>query len=437
MAGNTMDAVFRESLKAIKPEEQEFTEADETIKHINSLLRQKGIKAECMAGGSYAKGTILKDDFDIDLFVRFDYSYKDKGISEMLGKALEPLHPELVHGSRDYFQVRKDYQMKKIKGKAKSSGKGSLQDSLLFEIIPVLMIDDYKQAVNVTDMSPLHVSYAKKKFAEKPGLADEIRLAKQFCKSIGVYGAESYIRGFSGHVLDLLVIYYGSFEALLLQAAVWGSRVIIDLENHLAEPLKQLNKAKTESPLIIVDPVQPDRNAAASISKEKFELFKSKAKEFLESPSINFFKIKKLSIGELKKKAGKEILLLLKVKPLEGNKDIVGTKVMKAFEHIEKQLKKHEFKVLEAGWEFGVEQSIIYYILKKEKMKSTVVMIGPPAREKKDAKRFKAKHPRVFEDNGRLYAEEKRQYMTPEELVKDLIRDNYVKERVRQVSICK
>jgi tRNA nucleotidyltransferase (CCA-adding enzyme) len=420
MATDTMSIVFKQALQAIKPAKQEFTEVDDAIMKINSLLKEKSILAECMAGGSYAKGTILKDDFDIDLFVRFDYSYKDKDISEMLGKALLPLKPEMVHGSRNYYQV------KKKKGKS----------ILLFEIIPVLMIDDYKQAVNVTDMSPLHVSYAKKRFAQKPGLADEIRLAKQFCKSIGVYGAESYIRGFSGHVLDLLVIYYGSFEALLLQATVWGDRVIIDLENHLTEPMKQLNKAKTESPLIIVDPVQPDRNAAASISNEKFELFKAKAKEFLHNPSMDFFRIKKIDISELKKKAAKETLLLLKVKPLEGNKDIVGTKVMKAFEHMEKQLEKNDFKVLEANFEFGVEESLLYYIVKKEKMKSTVVMVGPPVREKKDAKRFIAKHKKVFEKESRLYAEEKRMYLTPESLLKELIKGAYVKERVKKVCLC-
>ena len=64
--------------------------------------------------------------------------------------------------------------------------------------------------------------------------------------------------------------------------------------------MKQLNKSKTQSPLIIVDPVQPDRNAAAAVSREKFEIFKKKAREFISKPEVEFFQVKKIDIKELK-----------------------------------------------------------------------------------------------------------------------------------------
>ena len=38
-----------------------------------------------------------------------------------------------------------------------------------------------------------------------------IRIAKAFCHANNSYGAESYINGFSGYALELLVYYYGSF----------------------------------------------------------------------------------------------------------------------------------------------------------------------------------------------------------------------------------
>jgi tRNA nucleotidyltransferase (CCA-adding enzyme) len=409
--------IFGKIIQTIKPGQGNFTEADEIIAEINALLKKNNIKAVCMAGGSYAKGTIIKNDFDIDLFVRFDYSYKekDKDISKMLAQALAPLKPELIHGSRDYYQLRKK--------------------NLLFEIIPVLMIDDYKQAVNVTDMSPLHVGYARKHFEQKPGLADEVRLAKQFCKGAGIYGAESYIRGFSGHVLDLLIIYYGGFEQLLMQASVWGSRVIIDLENHLKNPLEQLNKSKTQSPLIIVDPMQPDRNAAAAVGKESFAILKQKSKDFLIKPSEDFFVIRKIDVKALKARAKQEWLALLKVKPLKGNEDVIGTKVMKCFEHIETHLRKNDFKIIEAGWEFDTKQSLLYYIIKKENLSDEITLCGPPTQEKVDAERFKAKHKMVSVKNNRLYAEENRKYKNPEKLVKDVIKEAYVKERVKAIRV--
>lgn len=413
-----LSGILRKAIQHIKPEREEFSEADDIISEINALLKKSNIKAECMAGGSYAKGTILKNDFDIDLFVRFDYDYKGKGadISKLLEKALSPLKPIKIHGSRDYFQLKRK--------------------NLLFEIIPVLKIEDHKQAVNVTDMSPLHVGYAKGHFQNKPGLTDQVRLAKQFCKAAGVYGAESYINGFSGHVVDMLIIYYGSFEQLLMQASVWGSRVIIDLESHLKDPMKQLNRSKTESPLVIVDPVQPDRNAAAAVSKEKFEVFKSKAREFLHSPGDDFFVIKRIDTRAVKARAktGKDWLLMLKIKPLEGNEDVVGTKVLKVFEHITLHLKKNDFKIIESGWEFKPDKSLLYFIIKKEKLSNNVLLYGPPLREKKDAERFRQRHRKIIVKNNRLYAEEKRKYVVPEKLVKDIIRESYVKERVRTIS---
>lgn len=410
---NDSESILKAALASIKPAQQEFIEVDNIIKQINSLLKKNNIKAECVAAGSYAKGTILKDDFDVDLFVRFDYNYKEKDISILLAKAIAPLKPTLIHGSRDYFHLKKK--------------------NILFEIIPVLMIDDYKKAVNVTDMSPLHVFYVKKHYDKNPSLRDDVRLTKQFCKAARVYGAESYIRGFSGHVLDLLIIYYSGFESLLKQASVWGERVIIDIEHHLKDPMKELNSAKTESPLIIVDPIQPDRNAAAAISKEAFEEFKKKAREFLKKPSKEFFEIKKLDLKATRKKYNDEWLLVLSAVPTADSDDIAGTKILKCHEKIIEELKNYDFKLLEADWEFEAKKSTLYYAIKKEKLSPTVIWDGPPIKAMPNAEMFKKKHKSVFEKGGRLFAEEKRKYMTPEELVKDLIKSGYIKERVKKI----
>ncbi|MBN2141806.1 CCA tRNA nucleotidyltransferase [Candidatus Woesearchaeota archaeon] len=399
--------------KRLTPAHFTVADASALIKKISTLLKKAKLRASCVPGGSYAKGTMIKDNFDIDLFVRFDhFAYKEKDISAILGAALKPLKPELVHGSRDYFQLKRK--------------------NILFEIIPVLKIDDHRQAQNVTDMSPLHVDYVKKKMTAK--MADEVRLAKQFCKGAGVYGAESYIRGFSGHVLDLLIIFYGSFEQLLKQASVWGERVVIDVEHHWKDPLRSLNAAKTISPLVVVDPIQPDRNAAAAVSEERFEEFKSQAIAFLKKPSHDFFKVKKLSVKDLRKKAGKDWLLIVKAKPLKGKDDIVGTKILKVHEHFGKLLKKHEFNVLDSGWEYG-PTCMLFYIVRKERFSDKRIAIGPPISERVDASRFVAKHKNVFNRDGRLFAMEKRKYKSPDKLLKDLFKEDHIKEKVKAISL--
>jgi tRNA nucleotidyltransferase (CCA-adding enzyme) len=407
-----MEELLERVKKELRPDTKVLKQVDDTVKKINLLLKKKNINAECVKGGSVAKGTFLRGDFDVDLFVRFDYAYKDQDISKILKNALKPLKPETVHGSRDYFHVK---------------------NNLLFEIVPVLKINDYKKAVNVTDMSPLHVDYVLKHIRNNPKLADEIRLAKQFCKANKVYGAESYINGFSGHVLDILIIYYSSFEKLLMQASVWGNKVILDPGKHLKTPLSSLNRSKTQNPLIIVDPIQPDRNAAAALNREKFELFKKAARNFLHNPNKEFFTVKKLDVKKIKTR---ENLIIVTAAPLRGKDDVVATKLLKVFEHLLWALKKHDFKVLEADWQFD-KRTIMYFIVKKEKLSDTVELLGPPVKQSMDAERFKVKHKKTFERNKRLFATEKREYQEPLKLLKYLVRQSYIKEKVSSISCSK
>ena len=397
--------------KELKPNEKVSSEIDAVIKNINALLKKAGVKAECVRGGSTAKGTFLKNDYDVDLFVRFDKKTRGN-ISDILEKSLKKeFKLERVHGSRDYFQIH---------------------NKLLFEIVPVRKISNYKEAKNVTDMSPLHVDYVKKKLQKNQ--ADEIRLAKQFCKAAKVYGAESYIKGFSGHILDLLVIHYRSFEKLVRAAVDWKPKVVIDIEKHLKDPLKELDEAKIYAPLIIVDPIQPDRNAAAALSKEKFDRFVDSCKKFLLNPNKEFFKVKYIQKEKVARKVlPNEELFFFEITALKGKNDVIGAKIMKAYEYMKTSLKKYEFEIVKTDWEFK-EKGIIYFILKKEKLSEKMIVRGPPINRKDGVQRFKAVHKKVFEKNKRLFAEEKRKYRTTSELIKVLLKDKYVKERVKKIS---
>ena len=186
-------------LAAIKPskgEEKQFsTSANGFLRTLNAVL----VDARAILGGSGAKGTWLSGNHDVDIFVLFDYKkYADKSgeLSNLLEKYLKKAFPkakiERLHGSRDYFQL---------------SFKG-----LMFEVVPILKISKAEQARNITDISPLHSAWVNKHAAK---VKDDIRSLKQFCKANNLYGAESYIGGFSGYVLEIVTAYYGSFEKVL------------------------------------------------------------------------------------------------------------------------------------------------------------------------------------------------------------------------------
>ena len=80
---------FLESIrKEIRPTSH-IAEVDETVAKINKALKSANLKADCVKGGSVAKGTFIRNQHDVDLFVRFDLSYKSEQISDILEKALK------------------------------------------------------------------------------------------------------------------------------------------------------------------------------------------------------------------------------------------------------------------------------------------------------------------------------------------------------------
>ncbi|ENO12023.1 tRNA nucleotidyltransferase (CCA-adding enzyme) [Thermoplasmatales archaeon SCGC AB-539-C06] len=323
--------LLNDVLKEIKPKKQEEKEVKSKIEIFLKIVNKNLKDAKAILGGSGAKATWLTKSHDADIFVQFDYNkYKDKSnqISDILEKHLKKKFKKIdrLHGSRDYFQIK--------------------QKGFTFEIIPILKIKNAKDAINITDVSPLHADWVKK----HKKYSDEIRLTKKFCKSQKIYGAESYIKGFSGYICEILTIYYKGFLNLIKAASKWKDKTIIDIEKYYKNSkdiLDSLNLSKIHSPLVIIDPVQKDRNAAAAVGKEKYEKFIYACKELLKRPAIEFFKIKEISIEDLKKRAKKDKLILIEIVALKGKEDVVGSKLLKSLEFIDKELNQNDFKVYE------------------------------------------------------------------------------------------
>ncbi|MBN1156758.1 CCA tRNA nucleotidyltransferase [Candidatus Woesearchaeota archaeon] len=406
--------------KEIKPSKRGelmlLKKVGEFIELLEIAIKKSGIRATVVPGGSFAKGTYLKNDYDVDIFVKFDYEYKEKNISEILHRILKPFGPEILHGSRDYFQIRK---------------------KISFEIVPVLDVEDPKTALNVTDMSPMHVSWANRFTEKDAALRDEIRLAKQFCKAQNVYGAESYISGFSGHVLDILVIYYKGFYNLLKASSEWKEKTVIDFYNyHGGNALKMLNKAKVHSPLILIDPILPERNAAAALSREKFFIFKGAAKSFIERPSKDFFEKKIITTSFLKKKYTNKNLIILLVQPGKGKTDVVGGRIVKYFEHVKSKLRQNDFVLLDSGWHWNKkDDALLWFVLPRKQLQKTRIFAGPPTKEKAHIANFKSKHSHTFIEKNKMYALVEREFRDGRELVIEMLKSNPAQFRFRNIKM--
>lgn len=406
--------VLRENKLSGAEEKALMKKIRDVAARIKKAVSKKGISAKIVLGGSAAKGTVVRGDFDCDLFIVFDEKYKGKNISDMLGMALKEFKPDRLKGSRDYFQFS--------------------HDSINYEAVPVLSVHNVNKVENVTDASPLHVEWIKKRLSRNPGLRDEIILTKVFLKASSLYGAESYIKGFSGHVVDILVTHYKSFINLLSAASEWKKGIVIDTESHHTDALSELNQSKL-GPLILIDPVQPYRNAAASLSPENFDSFRMAAKKFLKMASREFFVKKDINPDKLKEQYSGKKLVVIETGHAAGKPDILGAKCLKVFEYLNDQLKMFDFRIVGKGWRFDKKKrsALMWFAFGKEPLEPVFIHEGPPIRIMEHAERFRKKYRTIFEKNKRLHARVKRRFVLPEKLIRHLVESEYVKTRIRNV----
>ena len=382
---------------------------------LHRLLLGMGVDTEVVIGGSWAKGTFLPGDHDVDLFVRFNPSYSDAQMSSFLEQALKTLgNPLRVKGSRDYFQLEKN--------------------GFLFEVVPVARISSPSDARNVTDLSYLHVSFVLGKTAENPSLPDEIRLLKQFCKSCRCYGAESFINGFSGHVIDLLVIHYGSFLNVIRAAALsWGSRVVLPPDADISS----FSKSKVLGPLVVVDPVQPGRNAASAVSKKRFLAFKNCASSFLKNPSLDFFVVKPVTKDYLSSLFPGKNLFVYELFPLRGSKDVVGTKLLKAHQFFVDNAKRLGFSVVDEDFYFDGVRGLAFIVTLESRLEPFFHHKGPFVSDKRDADRFLKAHSshEVRVVNNRLVAIIPRKHLTLDSLFSEVVKSDFFSSRCSSAKI--
>lgn len=398
---------YENILAKIKPTKAEQENVLKLAYKIISSLKIKNAKP--FLGGSTAKGTWLKGNNDIDIYARFPLSLKNEDISKMLRNSLRRLKGvKRIHGSRDYYQLKKN--------------------NFVIELIPILEIKKPEDAINITDISPLHVEWVTKSMLKKQELADEIRLAKAFLTAHRIYGAESYINGLSGYATEVLVIHYIGFENFVKAAASWKEKTIIDTAKHYkSNPLLKLNPAKAAGKLILIDPVQKDRNAASSLSDESYDKLIGAAKRFISKPSEDFFKEQKFSATDLKENG----FIVAKMKPLKKSEDVAGTKLYKAHQHIAARLVEEGFGLKKQGFNFDGKLALSWLMPESMELSEKMKHFGPPIKNEKALESFTKKWGRknVVIENDKCYVMLGRKFANAKKLIQYELISKYVKER--------
>jgi len=249
-------------LQRYKPDNNEKERINSIVADITGRIREycseKAIDADPVLVGSVAKGTNMKSG-DIDIFVTFSKKYEKRDMEKIgvrIGRAM------LAQGIEKYAEH--PYVTGEL-------------DGYKIDLVPSYRLEPGEKKVSSVDRTPLHTEFILKNLTE--GMRDQVILLKLFMKHFGIYGSEIRVSGFSGYICELLIWKFESFENVVSRFARLSGKLIIG--NITRDNLP-------DAPVVIADPVDSDRNAAAAVSLETFSIMKVASKLFISEPSEAF-----------------------------------------------------------------------------------------------------------------------------------------------------
>lgn len=265
---NTLENIRACVLSRIKPTASEREKlqsvAKSIISRINAIGKAEGFNINATLVGSSARKTWISGEHDLDIFIMFPPDAQREYLEE---KGLYIARKVAKDG--DKFEERY----------AEHPYIHAFINGFEVDLVPAFNVESAAEIKSAVDRTPFHNAYILSKIE---GNEDEVLLSKQFMKGIGVYGSELKTHGFSGYLVELLVIHYGSFEKVLEAARQWKAGTLIDIEKH--------GNTAHNDPLVVTDPTDPARNVAAALSLDNMCIFIDRAGEFLEKPDEAFFR---------------------------------------------------------------------------------------------------------------------------------------------------
>lgn len=327
MQSPDVSAVIAKALSLCEPTKSEASKLTKIAQEAKRLVENRVASldevVDVIFAGSFAKGTWLRGDADIDIFVKIKPSVSVERF-EVLGKsigqeALKKHKPKLRYSDHPYVEAF-------VRG-------------IRVNVVPCYNVEQGKWQ-SAADRSPFHTEYISSNFDDEKRM--QARLLKKFFKGVGIYGAEISTGGFSGYVSEVLVLKYGSFENVLRAAADMQDRQVIAADDYDSDIVKGFR-----SPVIIIDPVDSRRNLGTAISPESVGRFVLAARAFLASPSLQIFREKNKHA-----KASAKLypnVLVVEFTHKERSPDIIWGQLKRSLNAMAKQLEIADFIVLRSS----------------------------------------------------------------------------------------
>src|SRR5918994_2537945 len=337
---NKIDSIIQEATESSVPSKPKQSKLEKISKEIQNEIanfRDKRI-SRVLVGGSFAKGTWLENDTDIDFFVMIEPNV-ERAEFEELGKsvgyhALKKYKPYLRYSEHPY-----------VEGKV---------DGTRINIVPCYRVEKNKWK-SAADRSPFHTDFMQAKLNEF--LKSQVRVLKKFLKAVGIYGSQIAVSGFSGYVTEVLILKYGSFKGVLQTFSGLEPNHIVSLDSPDEKAVK-----KFTSPIIIIDPIDTNRNLGAAISTECLAKFVLASRLFLKNPSMEFFAKPPIFNAKIVNQI-KSNLLIVEFKIQKRSPDILWGQLNRKLTSISKQLSNARFEIIKKSCFTDEEERAVFIFM--------------------------------------------------------------------------
>ena len=423
--------ILDDVLSLCKPSENELDILLNIDKNIKKEIKKEfsSFIVDVITGGSFAKGTNLKLNTDIDIFILIDQKIGEKEFEKLaldIGfKALKNHRPRTRYAEHPY-----------VEGFVKiDNDKNDLDKFIRINLVPCYDVQKgmWKSAA---DRSRFHVEYMKKMLDEKQ--KDDVRLLKMFLKSIRVYGAEISTSGFSGYVSEVMVLKYGDFKNVINYFANLTKENSIIRINQENEDQETSDKFKT--PIVILDPIDNNRNLGAAISTESLAKFIQSSRSFIKNPSVDYFRVSSSSNNKNIKnnEYGKHIkkltdnIIFIKFNYKYNSPDVIWGQLKKTAKAIIRELEQNGFEIIRHSI-YSNEQdlAIIAILVKYIELPKFSIKTGPSVFMKDESEKFidtnfhKSKS--IWFDDSKITCILERDETNIIKIIKTMLKDNIKK----------
>lgn len=389
------------SIPTKQDEEKMKAISDNLLKLVKNEASKYAEVVSVELGGSYAKGTWLKGQLDLDIFVKMKKETEETKFEEVGKKigfdSMKKFKPYVRYSEHPYVEAK--------------------ADGLRVNVVPCYDVikGEWKSAA---DRSSFHTRFILETLDHDK--KNEVRLLKKFLRGVDIYGAEIAKEGFGGYVAEVLVYQYGSFLKVLEAAANFTQQQVI------GSPTK-----KFETTLILIDPVDSNRNLGTAISTQNVGKFILAARSFLKKPSLVFFNGKKPVMNTKNVKN----TVIVKFNYKSRSPDIIWGQVKRGATALAGQLELVGFEVLRKSAIVDEKsEAAMLFLLRSTMIEKFMIKNGPDVFRRSDSQSFILSNSKNMltwiDDYGKIRSMQEREFYDARKFLQYLLKKNLVKSGI-------